>query len=94
MKILFKRTLSGIRTRFTLFFVSVCAVLLNPVSALAAEDEGGGGMDWVLGYFLVCLCLGLAVAILLRPCNRSDSAFSQEELDAQHEEKMKQMLKH
>jgi hypothetical protein len=58
--------------------------------AEASEEEP----DWVLSYFLVLLFLSFAILILLRPTKRSDSAFTTEELAAQHEEAMKKMLGH
>lgn len=88
-----KMFFSRLSDSFKLFFVAVC-VFLHPVCAFAADEDGEGGPEWVLSYFLVCLCLGLGVAILLRPCNRSDTAFSQEEVDARHEEEMKKLMKH
>jgi hypothetical protein len=68
-------------------------IFLQPLWAFAA-DESGNEKDWVLSYFLVLLCLGLAILILLRPSKRADSAFSNEELTAQREEAMKKMKKH
>jgi hypothetical protein len=50
--------------------------------------------DWVLSYSLILLFLGLAVLLLLRPSKRSSSAFTEEELAAQHEEAMKKMMGH
>lgn len=79
-----RRTLS--RTFFAVLF------FLQPVFLFADDDKQSP--EWVLSYFLVLLCLGLSVLILLRPTKRSDSAFTQEELDRQREEKLKEMKKH
>jgi hypothetical protein len=58
--------------------------------AEASEEQP----DWVLSYFLILLFLGFSVLILLRPSKRADSAFTTEELAAQHEEAMKKMMGH
>ena len=54
----------------------------------AAENET---QEWVVSYAVVILFLVGAVAILLRPINRSDSAFSFDELKAHREEEMKKL---
>lgn len=71
------------------FFFAVL-FFFQPLFAVA-DDEKGGQPEWVLSYFLVLLCLGLSVLVLLRPCNRSETAFTQEELDNQKAEDLKKM---
>jgi len=83
-------------TRFRKIFAesfSGVLIFFQPLFAFAA-GEPTEDPDWVLSYFLVLLFLSLAVVILLRPSKRSDSAFSTEELTAQHEEAMKKMKGH
>lgn len=73
---------------------TILAVLFffQPLFLFADDDKSEP--EWVLSYFLVLLCLGLGVLILLRPTKRSDSAFTQEELDKIREDKIKEMKKH
>jgi preprotein translocase subunit SecG len=85
--------------RFNKFFDRITAALFSVLFFLQtavsfAAEESEEKPEWVLSYFLICLMIGLAVAILLRPANRSDSAFSTEELAKQKEEAMKKMLHH
>ena len=68
----------------TAFFFS------QPLFVFAA-GEAEAAPEWVLSYFLVLLCVGLSILILLRPSKRSESAFSQEELDKMREEDLKKM---
>ena len=49
---------------------------------------------WVLPYALMILFFSLAVAILLRPTKRSDSAFSYDEQQAMKEEKLRKLKGH
>lgn len=79
-----RNTLTVLLLGVLFFFQPLCAF-----GAEAAEEP-----DWVLSYFLVLLFLSFAVLILLRPSKRSDSAFTTEELAAQHEEAMKKMIGH
>lgn len=65
-------------------------IFLQPLFAFAA-DEPEKAPEWVLPYFLVLLFVGLSIVVLLRTANRSDSTFSQEELDKIREEEMKKM---
>ena len=63
---------------------SLCfgAVLfIEPVVAFAQDEQKEP--EWVLSYVLLLLFLGLAVLILLRPSKRTDSALTQEEVDAE-----------
>ncbi|GHT35881.1 hypothetical protein FACS189427_06260 [Planctomycetales bacterium] len=89
-----------IKMRFNKFFDRITAALfsislfLQTAVSFAAGESEEEKPEWVLSYFLICLMIGLAVAILLRPANRSDSAFSTEELAKQKEEAMKKMLHH
>jgi len=67
---------------------------MQTVVCLAQKEGKEEKPEWVLSYFLICLMIGLAVAILLRPTKRRDSAFTNDELAKQREEAMKKMLKH
>jgi preprotein translocase subunit SecG len=72
-------------------FVTSSFVLTMPV---LAQAEGGAKPDWVLQYFVICVFLGLALAILLRPSKRSDTTFTLEERHAQQAEAMQKMKGH
>ncbi len=74
------------------FFVAL-TFFFQPVFALAA-DEAESKPEWVLSYFLILLFVGLGVLVLLRPANRSETAFTQEEIDQRKEEEMKKMKRH
>ena len=69
----------------TLFFF-----MATPLCAEDGSPEGGTQI-WVISYFIMILFLGLTLAILLRPTQRDDSAFSYDELKAQREEDMKKI---
>ena len=64
----------------SLFFGTI--LLLEPVVVLAAREDKEPP-EWILSYFLLLLFLGLAILILLRPTKRTDSALTQEEVDAE-----------
>lgn len=75
---------------------AVVSVFLITVVSLWAQDEAAAPPaeetpDWVLPYTLMILFLALTLLILLRPLNRSDSAFSYDELKEQKEEEMKKL---
>jgi len=67
--------------------LGVC-VWWQPTIVFAAAEEDKPP-EWVLSYFLVLLFLGLAMAMLIRPTKRSDTALSQEEQDEEKAKKMK-----
>ncbi len=77
--------------KFVSVFLAVAALFCLPMFAWAAEGEPEAPPEWVLPYALVLLFVGLSIMILLRPAKRSESAFSQEELDKMKEEEMKKM---
>ena len=81
--------ISRIRKHVTTLF-AVLLVYLQPLFAFAA-DEPERPPEWVLPYFLVLVFVGFSIVVLLRSANRSESAFSQEELDRMREEEMKKM---
>jgi len=56
-------------------------LFFEPVFALAQDDKPPP--EWVLSYFLLLLFLGLAMLILMRPSKRTDSALTQDEVDAE-----------
>ncbi len=74
----------------SIFWAAVIFFCL-PVFTLAAEETAEKPPEWVLSYALVILFVGLAITILLRTAKRSESAFSQEELDKMKEEEMKKL---
>jgi hypothetical protein len=78
-------------TLVTLFFGVL--FFFQPLYGFGAESSEEQP-DWVLSYFLILLFLGFSVLILLRPSKRTDSAFTPEELAAQHEENMKKIMGH
>ncbi len=87
---LFRKLASGVSRRFFCCFSAVCFFCL-PVLAFAAEEEPEKAPEWVLSYALILLFVGLSIVILLRTANRSESTFSQEELDKMKEEEMKKL---
>ena len=56
-------------------------LFLEPAFVLAQDDKEPP--EWVLSYFLLLLFLGLAILILLRPTKRTESALTQDEVDAE-----------
>jgi len=80
-------------TMFARFFnrcwLAVFAFLSLTVPVWA--QDGNKPQEWVISYALMLLFLGLAIAILLRPTKREDSAFSYDEQQAQKEEEMKKI---
>ena len=81
-------------TPFRRYFSRALAVLVFfclPALVMAAGEEPEKAPEWVLSYALIILFVGLAIVILLRKANRSESTFSQEELDKMKEEEMKKL---
>ncbi|MGL4595230.1 MAG: hypothetical protein ACRCUY_10910 [Thermoguttaceae bacterium] len=77
---------------FIRLFSLVMLLTMNCQNLLfAAAQEEKESPEWVLSYFLVLLCLGLALLIILRPSKRTESTFTQEELNAQRAESVKKM---
>ena len=56
-------------------------LFLGPAVALAQDEKEPP--EWVVSYFLLLLFLGLAILILLRPNKRTESALTQDEVDAE-----------
>ena len=56
-------------------------LFFEPIFAMAQDDKAEP--EWVLSYFLLLLFLGLAILILLRPSKRTESALTQDEVDAE-----------
>ena len=54
-------------------------------------QDGNEPQEWVISYAIMILFLALAIAILLRPTKREDSAFSFDEIQAQKDEEMKKI---
>ena len=77
---------------FNRCWIALTLFLSAPASLWAQDDASGSGTQvWVISYFLMILFLGLALALLLRPTKREDSAFSYDELKTQKEEEMKKL---
>ena len=72
--------MSRLRCLWNSLFLGVF-LFFAPVVALAQDDKEPP--EWVLSYFLLLLLLGLAVLILMRPTKRTESALTQEEVDAE-----------
>jgi len=75
-------------------FFSRCWLALLAFFSLAMPvwaQDGNEPQEWVISYSIMILFLALAIAILLRPTKRADSAFSFDEQQALKEEEMKKM---
>ena len=80
-------------TMFARFFNRcwlACAVFFFTAVPLWAQD-GNEPQEWIISYAIMILFLALAIAILLRPTKREDSAFSFDEMQAQKDEEMKKI---
>jgi len=73
--------------------VALCIFFFTtvPVWAQETKEEEAAEPVWVIAFAVMILFLVLAMAILLRPTKRNDSAFSFDELKAQKEEDMKKL---
>jgi multisubunit Na+/H+ antiporter MnhB subunit len=60
----------------------------------AAEEEAPATPDWVISFSVMLLFLSLAIAILLRPTKRPDTAFTADELREQREAEKKKSGHH
>jgi hypothetical protein len=72
---------------------ALCVFFFTTTSLRAQGTEEVKAVEpvWVVSFAIMILFLGLAIAILLRPTKRDDSAFSYDELQAQKEEEMKRL---
>ena len=69
--------------------MGIIAFLFTITPLWAAEEQEP--QAWVLSYAIMILFLALTLIILLRPVQRSDSAFSDDEQRAQKAEEMKKI---
>ena len=76
--------------RFAITAICVFFFTAVPVWAKETKEEEAEPV-WVVAFAVMTLFLILAMAILLRPAKRDDSAFSFDELRAQKEEDMKKL---
>lgn len=83
------------RLRTLLPLLSVAFVsFVHPILLFAQEDKKGEEVDpgtWVMPYFFILLALGLSITLLLRSSKRTESVYTQEELDAIKAEEMKKI---